>query len=136
MITVEYDIKEDQPEGTEVFELEPSSTDLIENLLRRRFPDLSAVDLQTLADFSGGNARIAIVLAETIGREETVAGMSDEDLFKRLFQQRNEPNESLLATAQALSLVYSFQGEDVSEGDGAELFRLAALVDKTTRSFP
>jgi len=133
VVTVEYDIREDQPEGTEVFELEPSSTDLIEKLLRRRFPDLSPVDLKTLAEFSGGNARIAIVLAETIGREETVVGMSDEDLFKRLFQQRNEPSESLLATAQALSLVYSFQGEDVSDGDGAELFRLAALVGKTVQ---
>ena len=83
VITVEYDIKEDQPEGTEVFELEPSSTDLIEKLLRHRFPDVSPVDLQTLAEFSGGNARIAIVLAETIGREESVAGMSD-DAFGRL----------------------------------------------------
>ena len=35
--------------------------------------------------------------------------------------------------AQSLSLVYSFQGEDVSDGDEAELFRLAALVGKTTQ---
>jgi hypothetical protein len=133
VITVEYDIREDQPEGTEVFELEPSSTDLVENLLKHRFPHLPPVDLRTVAEFSGGNARIAIVLAETIGREETVSGMSDEDLFKRLFQQRHEPSESLLATAQAWSLVYSFQGEDVSDGDGAELFRLAAVVGKTAQ---
>jgi hypothetical protein len=59
--------------------------------------------------------------------------MSDEDLFRRLFQQRREPNESLLMAAQSLSLVYSFQGEDVSDGDEAELFRLAAVVGKTAQ---
>ena len=72
MITVEYDIREDQPEGTEVFELEPSSIDLIEKLAKHRFPHLSPVDLRTIAEFSGGNARIAIALAGTIdGRKRS-----------------------------------------------------------------
>ena len=133
VITIEYDISEDQPEGTEVFELEPSSTDLIEKLVKHRFPQLSPVDSQTIAEFSGGNARVAIALSETVDRQETVAGMSDEDLFKRLFQQRHESSESLLLAAQALSLVYSFQGEDVSDGDQAELFRLAALIGKNAQ---
>jgi hypothetical protein len=100
VITVEYDIREDQPEGTEVFELEASTSDLTEKLIRQRFPHLSQVDVHTIADFSGGNARIAIALAETVGREETVAGMSDEELFRRLFEQRHAPNESLLVAAQ------------------------------------
>ena len=133
LITVEYDICEDQPEETEVFELEPSSTDLIEKLVKRRFPHLSPVDARTIAEFSGGNARIAMVLSETVGREETVAGMSDEDLFKRLFQQRHGPSEFLHLVAQVLSLVYSFQGEDLTNDQHAELFRLAALVGKSTQ---
>lgn len=133
VITVEYDIREDQPEGTEVFELETSSEGLIERLLKQRFPDLSWVDLHTIARFSDGNARIAIALAETVRREETIAGMSDEDLFKRLFEQRHGPSEPLLIAAQGLSLVYSFQGEDVSEGHEAELFRLGAAVSKTSQ---
>ena len=133
VLTIEYDIREDLPEGTDVFELESSSTDLIEKLVNRRFPKLSQVDTRTIAEFSGGNARIAIALSETIGRQETLAGMSDDDLFKRLFQQRHESNESLLLAAQALSLVYSFQGEDVSDGDQAELFSLGSLVGKTAQ---
>jgi len=132
-ITVEYDIREDQPEGTDVFELEPSTTDLTEKLVRLRFRHLSSVDVHTIAEFSGGNARIAIALAETVGREETVAGMSDEELFKRLFEQRHAPNESLLVVAQGLSLVYSFQGEDVSDGHKAELFRLGAVVGRSAQ---
>jgi hypothetical protein len=39
VITVEYDIREDEPEGTEVFELLPSSEELVEQLIKRRFPD-------------------------------------------------------------------------------------------------
>jgi hypothetical protein len=37
VITVEYDIQDDQPEGTDVFRLEPSSAGLIEKLIVRRF---------------------------------------------------------------------------------------------------
>ncbi|HEY6764875.1 MAG TPA: hypothetical protein VI386_08885, partial [Candidatus Sulfotelmatobacter sp.] len=133
VVTVEYDIREDQPEGTEVFELVASSEALIEKLLKQRFPYLSWPDLHTIARSSGGNARIAIVLAETVRREETIAGMSDDDLFKRLFEQRHGPSESFLVAAQGLSLVYSFQGEDVSEGDEAELVRLGTVVGKNAQ---
>ena len=106
---------------------------MIEKLLKQRFPHLSWVDLHTIAQFSDGNARIAIALAETVGREETMAGMSDEDLFKRLFEQRHAPNESLLVAAQGLSLVYSFHGEDVSDDHEAELSRLGAVVGKSAQ---
>ncbi len=130
LITVEYDVREDQPEGTEVFSLEPASTDLIEKLVRHRFPHISAVDARTIAGSSGGNARIAIVLAHTVGKNETIGGLSDEQLFRRIFHQAHQPSEPLLLAAQALSLVYSFEGIDVSEGGGAELFRLGALIGK------
>jgi hypothetical protein len=125
--TVEYDIQDDEPEGTEVFRLEASSIGLIEKLVRRRFPELSQVDAHTVAELSGGNARMAIALAATIGRNETIAGLSDQDLFKRLFQQRHAPDDSLLRIAQACSLVYSFEGETL-EGHSAELPVLAGLA--------
>jgi hypothetical protein len=131
LITVEYDIREDEPEGTEVFTLKSSSPELIEKLVRRRFPDLSQIDAHTIAEFSGGNARIALALAGTVERNETVAGLTDEQLFQRLFRQRHEHDESLYLIAQACALVYSFQGEDVSEGETAELVRLGRPVGKT-----
>jgi hypothetical protein len=131
VITVEYDIKDDEPEGTEVFTLKPSSPELIEKLVNQRFPDLSQIDARTIATFSGGNARIAIALAARIGHKETVAGLTDDELFQRLFHQRHAPNESLYLAAQACSLVYSFQGEDVSDADVAELARLGKLCGKT-----
>lgn len=63
VITIEYDIREDQPEGTQVFTLEASSPELIEKIVRRRFSDISQTDARTIAGFSGGNARIAIGFA-------------------------------------------------------------------------
>jgi len=129
LISIEYDIREDQPEGTSVFSLEPSSTPLIEELLKRRCPRLSAVDARTVADLSGGNARVAIALAGTIADGGSIRGLRDEEVFSRLFEQRNKPDNSLLLAAQALSLVYSFDGEDIS--NEGELFRLGALIGQS-----
>lgn len=131
MLTIEYDIREDEPEGTEVFSLEPSSDDLIEKLLRRRFPDLSQVSASAISEFSGGNARIAIALASRVGKSETIADLTEEELFHRLFQQRNEHDPSLMRAAQACALVYSFQGEDMTRGPEDELSRLGALIGQS-----
>jgi hypothetical protein len=128
VITVEYDITDDEPEGTEVYKLYPASIDLVEKLVTRRFKTVSVVDARTIAEFSGGNPRIAFALAGTIEKHGTIAGLNDLELFQRLFQQRQPHDKSLLLAAQACSLVYSFQGEDVSSGDQAELVRLGAMV--------
>jgi hypothetical protein len=131
VLTVEYDIQDDLPEGTEAFELRTASIDLVEKLIRIRFRNLSQIDSRTAAEFSGGNARIAIALAETVERGETLAKLSDTQLFERLFVQRQGRDRSLLETAQACALVYSFNGEDVSESEEAELYRIAGLSRAT-----
>ncbi|NEU12101.1 hypothetical protein G3T14_08145 [Methylobacterium sp. BTF04] len=132
VLTVEYDVRDDQPEGTKVVSLDTSSPELIEKLIRRRFSHMSEVDARTIAEASGGNARIAIALAGTVERSETIAGLSDDELFQRLFRQRHDSNDALLLAAQAFSLVYSFQGEALA-GDEAELPRLAVLADQAPR---
>ena len=68
-----------------------------------------------------------MALANTLERHESIAGLQDEELFKRLFHQRQELDDSLLKAAQACALLYSFQGEAIS-GDDAELPKIAALV--------
>ena len=128
VITIEYDVREDLPEGTDVFTLEPSSPDLIKKLIARRFPTMLQITAETIADNSDGNARIALALAATVGVNETIASFADEDLFRRLFQQGHTHDESLLLAAQALSLVYSFHGENVSDDDDAELVRLGRMI--------
>jgi hypothetical protein len=133
VITIEYDIREDQAEGTDVFLMEAASINLTDKLIRRRFAELSPVDARRIAEFSGGNARIAIALAERIDRDEEISGLSDQELFARLFQQRHQPDQGLFVASQALSLVYSFQGEDTSDDEEAELSPLGALVGKTAQ---
>ncbi len=130
LITVEYDVREDQPDETQVFRLEPSSLGLIETILQHRFTHISQVDSRTIAEFSGGNARIALALARTIKSGETLGGLKDNDLFQRLFRQRNEPNSTLLRSAEICSLVYSFDSQTAVNLD-AELRLLASLAGRT-----
>ena len=63
LLTIEYDIREDQPEQTEVFSLEPSSIELIEKILNARYRNLGQQNARTISEFSGGNSRIAIALS-------------------------------------------------------------------------
>lgn len=130
LMTIEYDVREDLPPETSVFRLEPAGEGLITRLLERRFQHLSQTDAQRIAHLSGGNARLAIALAGTVQNGETVSGFRNDELFKRLFWQRNEPSESLLSSAEACSLVYSFHGEDTTS-EKSELRFLASLVGKT-----
>ena len=130
LITVEYDVRDDIPEETSVFRLEPASEEIIEKLINKRFTHIGQVDARTIASFSGGNARVAIALATTVKRGETLSGFRNEQLFERLFWQRHVPDNSLLVSAQALSLVYSFEGTDTTS-DKSEICFLAGLIGKS-----
>ena len=131
LLTVEYDVRDDIPEeSTSVIRLEPASDALIEKLILNRFPHLGQVVARTIAELSGGNARVAIALANTVQHGETLSGFRSEELFERLFWQRHDPNESLLTSAQACSLVYSFEGTDAISED-SELKFLGSLVQKS-----
>jgi hypothetical protein len=127
LLTVEYDVRDHLPEETSVFRLEPASEEIIEKLIRKRFSHISQVDARTIADFSGGNARVAIALANTVRQGETLSGFHDEELFQRLFRQRHDSNENLLISAEVCSLVYSFEGTDANS-EKSELKFLASLV--------
>lgn len=130
LITIEYDISDDEPENTDVFKLEPASGEIIEKIVARRRPKLSVPEVRTIAEFSEGNSRIALALAETAEDGESLADLKDSELFKRLFRQNHEDNPALLRAAKACALVYSFDGETL-EGDGAELPILASLAGQT-----
>lgn len=125
LITVEYDVRDDEPERTEVFRLQSASSEMVELWLEKTFPDVTQVDRRTISEFSDGNFRVARALAETLAKGETLGKLKSRDLFERIFQQRNEPDQDLLAAAEDLSLLYSIDGEDTSET--GELARVAAL---------
>lgn len=108
LLTIEYDISDDKPEETDVIQLEPSSEATVSKLLQRRYPTLGQINADRIAEFSGGNARVALALAGRVETDETLSNFSDQDLFERLFAQRRGDSSDLLKCAEALSLVYSF----------------------------
>ncbi|MEO0420401.1 MAG: hypothetical protein AAF249_16185 [Pseudomonadota bacterium] len=134
VVTVEYDIADETPEHTDVFKLEPASKEIIEKVLAHRYPELTNPEIGTIANFSDGNFRIALALAETSKRGESLANLNDSDLFKRLFRQKNDHDPALFRAAMVCSLVYSFDGETV-DGDDAELAVLAGLAGQSIGEF-
>lgn len=128
LITVEYDVMDDEPEETQVFELTGSSPAVLEEILAKHAPHIAQNDRLRIVEFSDGNARVALALAHTVQKGQTLGVLNNNDLFKRLFMQNQEPNEALLRAAEACSLVYSFDGETLDSAD-AELPVLAALAN-------
>lgn len=128
VLTVEYDIRDDSPEGTEVFRLEAASAELVTKVVKSQCPWVSQVDADTIGTFSGGNSRVGLALAHTLRSGESLSGLSDEALFERLFRQRHPDDVGLLASAEACALVYSFD-EETLDGEDSELARLAVLAD-------
>lgn len=108
LITVEYDIREDKPQTTEVIHIEAVGSEVAERLLIRRFPGLGHNNARRIAEFADGNARVSLAIAERVEEGESLAKLSDNQLFNRLFEQRRDPDDNLREHAEILSLVYSF----------------------------
>ena len=133
LITVEYDIRDDLPEDTLCYRLEGSSSEVITKLLKARYKSLSESDADRIAEFSDGNARVAFALASTVETGGELSRLRNQELFERLFQQKNNPNDELLRCAEAASLLYSFNGLDVSPN--GEIARLANFAEVTPLTF-
>lgn len=134
LLTVEYDVADadDEPEATDVFELAPASGNVLEELVAQRAVHVSQADRHRIAEFAGGNARIALALARTVQRGETLGVLNDSELFRRLFHQKQGTDQGLLCAAEVCSLVYSFEGEDLESAE-SELRALAPLAGCTVR---
>lgn len=133
LISVEYDVRDDDMEGTEVFRLEPASDEVTVRLIERRFQHINLSDRERIAAIAGGNARIAMALAHTVRQGESLGRLRDDGLFDRLFEQRKQPDPTLLATAEVAALVYSFDAEN--HAADSEMAALASLAEQSTVSF-
>ncbi len=133
LITIEYDIRDDLPESTLCYRLEGSSPEIITKLLKVRYENLSNNDVKRIAEFSNGNARMAFALASNVETGGELSSLRDRDLFDRVFQQKNDPNDELLRCAQAASLLYSFDGSDQSEN--GEISQLCGFAEVTPLAF-
>ena len=126
LITVEYDIRDDRPQTTEVIHIEADGPEIAEKLLLRRYPKIDQGNAQRIAEFADGNARVALAVAERVEIGESLAHLSDAGLFDRLFVQRKEPDGQLRRHARLMALVYSFSVESPKTGAG-ELATLGSI---------
>ncbi len=134
LVTIEYDISDDEPENTNVFRIEPASSAVLAQILKRKFADLTAPEIDKICDFSEGNFRIAIALARTSRTGQSLSDLKDRDLFTRLLEQNKGENSSLLTTAMVCALVHSFDIE-MDLGENSELSALARLAQQTPTDF-
>ncbi len=130
LLTIEYDIREELANESSVFQLGAGSADLIERVIAQQFPSISEVSRGTIARFADGNSRVAIALAHTMERHDSLAGLNDDELFDRLFWLGKEVNHELKIAAEACSLVYSFDVDDL-EGELTQLANLAGITPLT-----
>ncbi|MCH1919041.1 hypothetical protein L9G15_06285 [Shewanella sp. A3A] len=128
LITVEYDIQDGKPQTTEVIHIEADGLEMAEQLVLRRFPHVGSNNARRIAQYADGNARVSLAIAERVEAGESLAQLSDKQLFNRLFEQRNHANNSLREQAEILSLVYSFSVSP-SEGESSELAVLSSLSE-------
>ncbi len=126
LLTIEYDIRDDVSENTNVIRMEDNSEELITTLIRKNYPYIESNSVHKITEFSGGNARMAIALASSVVRDGDISRLRDEELFSRLFNQRHSVAPNLQKTAEVLSLVYSLQF-DSDEGNSDELMCLSQL---------
>ena len=132
LISIEYDIREDRPEATSVVHIDAMGLEIAETLILRRYPSLGQANARRVAEFSGGNARLALLLADAVQDVGSLSDFSNQQLFERLFNQRNNPDGELLAAAEVLALVYSFA---ISPGeDGFDELRVLSQILGQPRS--
>ncbi|MDC4729064.1 hypothetical protein OHV87_19665, partial [Acinetobacter baumannii] len=127
LMTIEYDVKDDLPERTDVYKLKPISVEIVQKVIERHYPHINNLNSRKIAEFAGGNYRLALAIASNIERTDNLALLTDKELFERLFWQQGHVNTELLKIAQNFALVYSFNIEDSGE-ENSELDFLAGLA--------
>lgn len=134
LITIDYDLLGEKPAGT-LIRLLGNSENILTGLLSQRFPNLSDAERRHLAQFSGGNARIALKVAEAGAAGIDLSKLNDSELLDRLFQGGRQALDPVArACAEAASLVHAFY---VKKGDGheAEHTVLADIAEVSTDTF-
>ena len=130
LVTVDLDVRKDIPLETDAFELICEKGEMVRELLNRRCEDVNQVNKETINRLCGGNARMALILADAVQRAGN-ANLNDENFLDCLFWQRQDSDKELKRTAEVCSLLYSF---GVAGDAAGELEMLASLVGRTPES--
>ncbi len=134
LLTIEYDVKDETKEETEVYCLENASENVISQLISQRYEYIDNRSAWHIAKLSGGNFRIANALASVVNRGENISILPDKTIFSRLFKQRNGKNNNLEVVAEVCSLVYSFN-IDTTTRENKEIQLLSELAGMSVKEF-
>ncbi|NVO58333.1 hypothetical protein HW561_21335 [Rhodobacteraceae bacterium B1Z28] len=85
LITIEYDLRDDRLNETEVIRMEAEGEEIVGKLIHRRYPKMRRGDAQRIASMSDGNARLALALAGAVQETSSLSTLADVELFDRLF---------------------------------------------------
>lgn len=133
LLTIEYDIKDDLPEETEVYKIQPTTSEILKKVIAIHYPDISQANIEAISEFSGGNYRLAMVICSNINKTDNISILTDEHLFNRIFFQNDEIDTEIIKVAQIFSLVYSFNVED-DNTESSEIKFLSEFVEVSTRT--
>lgn len=135
LLTIDYDLGDDNCPGTTLVGLAENSGELMAALLEQRHSSLNPVQRQHIAKISGGNARIALRIADGAGSEVDLSTLRDSELLDRLFQSgRQDLGRGVRRCADAASLVNAFFIEKTKFED-AEHSVLAASAGVSNEDF-
>ena len=132
IMTIEYDVSDDLPKETNVYKMQPTTTGLLEKVIKRHFPEILDANVRKIAENSGGNYRLALAIASNIEKTENLSVLTDNELFKRLFYQKGNLDNEELRVAKIFSLVFSFNVEDQGN-DASEIELLAIFAEVSVR---
>lgn len=135
LLTIDFDVGEQKPDSSIVVTLSDVSEAVLTRLLEQRHPALSEAERRHLAEFSGGNARIALKIAESAKAGVDLSKLNDGELLDRLFQTgRQDIDQEARRSADAASLVYAFYVE-VADGQQPEHPLLAQAAGVSADTF-
>lgn len=132
LITIEYDIEQDNPLDTNVVSIRNTGIGIATKLIQRRFSKINRIDANRIAHLANGNAKVALVLADSVRNGAGISELSDKNLFSRIFWQRNNPDSTVEEHAELLSLFFSFSVANRGK-ENDELAAIGTLGD-TNRS--
>ncbi len=134
LLTIDYDTSGDDPDGLVVV-LGENSEAVLQALLEQRFPKLRKAERERLSAFSGGNARIALKIAEAGDDTIDLSTLKDGELLDRLFRSgRRADDPALRSAADAAALVTAFYIAD-GRGHAAEHGHLASIAELSVAKF-
>lgn len=111
LLTIDYDVGDEQPGDTLLIRLGANSEGVVRALLKQRVPRLQEAEIDHLARFSEGNARVALAIARGAGKGLDLSSLSDAELVDRLFQTGRSSDLDTRRAADAAALVYAFHAD-------------------------